>query len=102
VGGGFPIAPEALLNDGLVDVVLVRPATIARLTTLLPSVLRGIEPESELFQSWHARKGRMTVRPKLPFSLDGELNEGSELRFEVLPGALTICGAANVPAFPPE
>lgn len=92
VGGGFPIAPQALPNDGLADVVLVRPATLARLTTLLPAVLSGSEPDSELFQSWRARKGVITVSPILPFSLDGELEEGSELRFEVLRGALKICG----------
>lgn len=95
VGGGFPIAPEARPWDGMADVVLVRPATIARLTTLLPAVLTGAEPDSELFQSWRARRGRIFVTPELPFSLDGEVDAAAEIRFEVLRGALKVCGIAR-------
>ena len=98
VGGGFPIAPEAHPCDGLADLVLVRPASIPRLTTLLPAVLSGQEPESALFQSWRTRQGRVHVEPPLPFSLDGEVSEGADIRFEVLAGAIQLRGGALDPA----
>ena len=92
-GGGIPIAPEADPSDGLADVVLIRPAPIRQLAALLPAVLSGSEPESELFISRRLAAGRITVDPPLPYSLDGEPGEGSEFEFEVLPSALRVRGA---------
>ncbi|WP_374315420.1 diacylglycerol kinase, partial [Microbacterium sp.] len=40
-GGGIPICPDADPADGLLDLVLVRPAGRARLLRLLPRVYRG-------------------------------------------------------------
>jgi diacylglycerol kinase (ATP) len=92
-GGGIPIAPEADLSDGRADVVMVRPAPMHRLVALLPAVLNGTEPESELFVSRRLGRGRITVDPALPFSLDGEPGEGSDFLFEVVPSALQVRGA---------
>jgi len=91
-GGGIPIAPEADPSDGLADVVVVRPAPLPRLATLLPAVLSGTEPESELFVSRRLGRGRITVDPPLPFSLDGEPGEGRDFRFEVIAAALQVRG----------
>ena len=93
VGGGFPIAPEADPTDGLADVVIVRPAPMAKLVTLLPSVLRGDEPESALFQSWKVSQGEVLTDPVLPYSLDGEPTQASRFHFQVIPGALEVRGA---------
>ena len=92
VGGGFPIAPEADPSDGAADVVIVRPAPMAKLVTLLPAVLRGDEPESVLFQSWKVRKGEVRTDPVLPYSLDGEVQQGSRFHFEVIHQALEVRG----------
>jgi diacylglycerol kinase (ATP) len=91
-GGGIPIAPEADPSDGHADVVMVRPAPMHRLMALLPAVLNGTEPESELFVSRRLSRGRIMVTPALPFSLDGEPGEGSDFRFEVVPSALQVRG----------
>jgi len=93
IGGGFPIAPEADPTDGMVDLVVVKPAPVARLTTLLPAVLGGQEPESELFQSWRLRKGSIRIDPPLPFSLDGDLQQAARIEFQVAPAALHVRGA---------
>ena len=87
VGGGFPIAPEADPTDGLADVVIVRPAPMAKLVTLLPAVLRGDEPESALFQSWKVREGEVLTDPVLPYSLGRRADPGIPVPLPGHPGS---------------
>lgn len=93
-GGGQPLAPDALVDDGLLDVVSIVPFAVAdipqvarELATLL---VAGGDPR-------HA--GRWVVRTRvpwletdsdgeLPVNLDGEPMRARHLRFEAVPGAL--------------
>jgi diacylglycerol kinase (ATP) len=40
-GGGMMITPDAEIDDGLLDVCIIGPASVARFTTRFPSVFRG-------------------------------------------------------------
>jgi diacylglycerol kinase (ATP) len=90
-GAGMHIAPEASLDDGLLDVVVVgdlsRPALLAKLPKLYAgthlsdpavSLLRGRLIEAD------APEGRV------PLELDGEPLGELPARFEVLPRALRV------------
>jgi diacylglycerol kinase (ATP) len=39
--GGMMITPDAEIDDGLLDVCIIGPASVARFTTRFPSVFRG-------------------------------------------------------------
>lgn len=95
-GGGMQIAPEARIDDGLFDVVVVPALPRLRLVANMPSLYRGTHlahPEVTL------RRGtRVEVEcagAPLLLDVDGEPLGSLPARFELLPGALTVFGAAG-------
>jgi YegS/Rv2252/BmrU family lipid kinase len=93
-GGGMPIAPEARLDDGLLDVVLVPGFSRARLLRSLPSLYAG----THLAKAGvgFARGRRIELEPlgadPVWIELDGEPLGTLPARIEVLPAALTLFG----------
>ncbi len=88
-GGGKPVAPRADLEDGLLDVVVIRAdADIARLTA---RVLAGdyLDDEDVLFR--RARTLAIRSTPGMWFNVDGELRTNVPVTFEAVPGALRAC-----------
>ena len=101
-GGGHVLCPNALLDDGLLDVnILPNPARGQR-AAALQALLR--EGKVALWrQAVSARLPWVELEAPEPLqvNLDGEPISGTKLRFEVLPGALQVCapeGIARVPA----
>jgi diacylglycerol kinase (ATP) len=90
VAGGVPIAPEALLNDGLADVVIVPAASMLELAVLGPQILLGAHLGSELVHFRRARKISVRSEPGMWFNVDGELMGNSPATFEVLPQVLKL------------
>jgi diacylglycerol kinase (ATP) len=88
VGGGLHVAPTAEPDDGLLDLVVIQAAPIARLSLLAPQVLVGNHLEDELVL--HRRARRLTIRsePPMPFNADGEPIGETPVTYEVLPGAV--------------
>jgi diacylglycerol kinase (ATP) len=72
-GGGFLVSPAARLDDGLLDVCIVRGTSRARLLGHFPRILRGTHgalPDVILAQSpWV----RIDAPAPLPVAVDGEL-----------------------------
>jgi diacylglycerol kinase (ATP) len=96
VAGGIPIAPEAQLDDGLVDVLIVPAATIPQLALLVPQILLGQHLGSELITFRRARKVQIDSRPGMWFNADGELVGNEPATFEVLPQALQVVVGADL------
>ena len=89
-GGGMQICPEARPDDGLLDVLTIGDLTKRDLMTTMPKTYRGSHlphPKAELL-----RGSVVTVSSPsaLPVELDGEQPGTTPVRFEVLPGALTL------------
>src|SRR2546423_2508369 len=88
VGGGTLIAPEAAIDDGLLDVVLIpkRPAT--ELALLVAQIALGKHLSSDAIV--HRRAAKLTVnsKPGMWFNVDGELVGNEPARFEIVPRAL--------------
>jgi diacylglycerol kinase (ATP) len=88
--GGIPIAPAAVIDDGLADVLIVHAASLAQLARLVPRILLGKHLDSSLVTFRRARKLYVESHPGMWFSLDGELVGNESARFEVLPRALKV------------
>jgi len=94
-GGGFRLTPHAKLDDGLLDVTLVKPIGILPLLWHLPKVFKGTLDRVEHYASMRtARKVRVESSAPVPVHVDGEIYRGdtSVLEIEVLPGSLTVIG----------
>lgn len=89
-GGNVPVAPEAELDDGLLDVVLVPALRASELLALAPLLLRARHLEDERIVFRRAERLSLRSEPPMRFSVDGEpLGEG-DAAFRVLPGALEV------------
>lgn len=95
VAGGIPIAPEADIADGLLDVVLVPERGPAELAILAAQILLGKHLGSDAIIFRRAKKIVINSRPGMWFNVDGELISNEPAIFELLPRALRcVVGAA--------
>jgi diacylglycerol kinase (ATP) len=100
VASGIPVAPQAVLDDGLLDVMIAPATTIPQLAVLVPTVLLGRHTDSDLLLFRKATRIEIQCDPPMSFNVDGErLGEGTA-RFDILPRALRmIVGPAEEGTF---
>ena len=90
-GRGMWIAPNALINDGMFDVIMVEGMPRLRILLAFKSVYSGTHLERKDVK--HTRAASVLVRSEdrpLKLDFDGEEALGQELRFSVMPGAVNI------------
>ena len=112
-GGGYQAAPYAAMDDGLLDIVLVKPISRIQVAGILAKYKAGrhmqdadtIVPEFRSFMTFYrARSVEMQVLDNRPIiaTIDGECAPVMELKAEVLPSALNVllprpaCGSAVI------
>lgn len=90
VAAGLPMAPRAELDDGWLDVVIIRAAPVAVLAALAPRVIAGTHLDGEVEGVYfrRVRKLRLEATPSMPFNVDGELAGSGTFEVEVLAGGL--------------
>jgi diacylglycerol kinase (ATP) len=88
VGGGTSIAPDALVDDGLLDVVLIPKRSGAELAFLAAQIAVGAHLSSKSIVFRRASKLTVNSKPGMWFNVDGELVGNEPARFEILPHAL--------------
>lgn len=88
-GGGIPICPEARLDDGLLDLTVVRAAGRASLLRLLPRVYRGTHAASGLVVTRRVRGISLEADGVTAYA-DGDPIGSLPLRVDVVPQALTV------------
>jgi diacylglycerol kinase (ATP) len=90
VAAGIPAAPQAILDDGLLEVMIVPAATIPQIAVLVPQVLLGRHTGSDLLLFRKATRVEIECDPPMSWNVDGELVGEGPARFEVLPRALEV------------
>lgn len=99
VGGGFPMAPTALLNDGLLHVTTIPVLpTMELLAAGLNFALRRDEG-TEGVRTYSSSRIRIHAEPELPFSVDGEPTRTIDATFEAVPAAVRVVRGPHPPAF---
>jgi len=88
-GGGIPICPDADPADGLLDVVLVRPAGRLSLLRLLSRVYKGTHASVSEVSMRRVRSVRLSA-PGVTAYADGDPIGALPLTVDVVPRALTI------------
>ena len=92
-GGGMLIAPEALLDDGWLDVVAIEELPVHRLLAKLPKLYRGTHVDDPAVRVRRARRIDLEGRTgSLLLELDGEPLGTLPASIELLPGALAVVG----------
>jgi len=93
-GGGFRLTPHAKVDDGLLDVTIVRPLSIPTLLWHLPKVFLGTFDRVSYATMLRTTKITIESIGTVPIHVDGEsfAGDAGHYEIEVLPRALTIIG----------
>jgi diacylglycerol kinase (ATP) len=99
-GGGWPAAPKANPEDGLLDIVVIEDVGLKEVLALAPAALTRsnyLDKEGVFFA--RAREVRVETQPPgLEFTVDGEVIGNEPVEFAVIPRALkVIVGPGYVP-----
>jgi diacylglycerol kinase (ATP) len=88
--GGLRVAPTADLEDGLIDVVIVRYTSLLDLAAVAALLVAGSYLDSQDVFLRRARRVSIQSRPGMWFNVDGELLTKEPATFTVVPSALRV------------
>lgn len=97
-GGGMYIAPDAELDDGLFDVVVVGEGGKLSFVGNLPKVFKGTHVEKDEVQVLRAARLELTASRPFPVYADGEHLTELPAELRVLPRALNVLVPARAEA----
>jgi diacylglycerol kinase (ATP) len=90
VGGGRLIAPDALIDDGLLDVCLIEAMPTMEFLALLRRVASGEHVEDPRVIYFRTEWLELAFGGAVKVNTDGEVLESDRLRYEVRPGAARV------------
>jgi diacylglycerol kinase (ATP) len=88
VAGGLPIAPDASVCDGLLDILLVPKRPAREMALLTAQMLLGKHLSSDAIPFRKARRISVKSRPRMWFNVDGEPFGDDPAVFQIIPRAL--------------
>jgi diacylglycerol kinase (ATP) len=99
VAGGWQVAPYAVIDDGMFDVVVARACSLPALAGLASRALLGrhLDDPDERVLFRQARRLEVRSSPLLPLNLDGEVLGDRCGVFAVEPGAVEMVVARDAP-----
>lgn len=89
-GGGFKIAPDASINDGLLDVVIADDVSKPKIISLLLKLIQVKHPEAKEVTMLKAKKIQIKADKTITAGIDGEVLTDKAFKIEVIPNAITI------------
>ena len=99
-GGGMRVAPQASLDDGLLDVVVIHEIGKLEFLRTFPKVFSGRHVEHPAVAVHRAARVDLDADRTLAVYADGEPAGTLPATFEVRPAAVTVLAADPAPGFP--
>jgi YegS/Rv2252/BmrU family lipid kinase len=97
-GGGMRAAPDALLDDGLLDVVVLESVSkLVFLTKLMPRVFKGTHVQLPCVQVFRAREVEVSADRPFVMYADGDPIGDLPVRVRALQAAVTVLVPAHGP-----
>ncbi len=87
-GGGMMVSPDASINDGLLDLLVIRDGTAFDLATLTVDYLTADLRRNDLVVHERCRRVEVTCTKLIPLSTDGDAAASARFTVTVKPGAL--------------
>ncbi|MEF1212803.1 lipid kinase YegS, partial [Vibrio alginolyticus] len=95
-GGGQELAPKAMINDGLMDLTLVRPFLPHELPKVIDEINNPSE-KGEFVKYTRASWLEIDFPNPLPLNLDGEPYHSRTIRFDVQPKSIRLVVPQDCP-----
>ena len=94
-GAGLRLAPGALIDDGMLDVVVVGDLKVFEVLELLPRLLYSGELRSARVSRTRAGSLRLVADPPCEFHGDGEILGQTPVDIEIVPAAVQVLAPVN-------
>ncbi len=91
-GSGMCVAPNALIDDGLLDIVILRDLSKPNLLISLPRVYKGTHLSHPRITSLRGKKIRVNSGGKALLELDGEQTGRAPVEIEIMHHAINLKG----------
>jgi diacylglycerol kinase (ATP) len=88
--GSFFLTPEAIANDGLLDVCMIRKLNLLQRLKILTMVPKGTHVNDQKVDYYNTEKITVDFEKKVPYHVDGELYFDTTFDVSVIPSALNI------------
>ena len=88
--GSFLLTPEAIANDGLLDVCMIKKLNLLQRLKILTMVPKGTHIKDEKVDYYQTEKLTIDFGEKVPFHVDGELFFDTTFEVSLLPSVLNI------------
>lgn len=88
-GGGQVLAPNAFINDGLLDVMIVKDVLGADISALLDEIMNP-SFKGNYIQYFQTTWIESESEEIIPVNLDGEPYHNKKIRFEIVPNAIDL------------
>jgi lipid kinase YegS len=95
-GGGVQVAPRARIDDGLLDVLVIRHIPATALLTAARE-LQHLSPDGKYISYWQTPWAEVHSEEAIPINLDGEPVRFSSVRYEAVPKAIRFIAPPNCP-----
>ena len=95
-GGDVQVAPRARIDDGLLDILLVREIPAVALLTAARE-LHDLSPDGKYISYWQTPWAEVYAEGEIPVNLDGEPTRFSSVRYEAVPRAIRLIAPPNCP-----
>jgi len=91
-GGGFYMTPEAKIDDGYLDLCIVKDVGKMGMMKLIPHFMKGTHTAEDAVSTYRAKKVAVSSEDNLIAHFDGELlcTEGHRIECEVIPSKLRV------------
>jgi diacylglycerol kinase (ATP) len=89
-GAGLKLAPEALIDDGYIDFVLIEDLSALKVLVLLPRLMASGELRTSHVKRCRAQRIRLTTDRPCLFHGDGEILGPTPVEIEVVPRAIQV------------
>lgn len=90
-GGGVKVAPDAKIDDGLLEIILAKDLKKIDLLANLTNMYKGTHLKHPLVERMIGRKVQILSQGDILFEMDGETpGHGSSVTFEIVPDAVTL------------
>jgi diacylglycerol kinase (ATP) len=89
-GAGVRLAPDAILDDGSLDIVLIENLSLFEVLALLPRLIATGELRTSRVKRWSAQRVRLSTERQCLFQGDGEIIGATPVEIEVVPRAIQV------------
>lgn len=94
-GGGVRLAPDARIDDGLLNAVLIEDLNALSVFKLLPRLMGSGELRTSRVKRWGVRSVRVSADRPCLFHGDGEILGPAPVEIEVVPNAVRVLAPRN-------